>query len=470
MAINLIQYPKNYFIQPLDNGKKQPISSIEMSLYYDNNPKSFGTVLYDEVTDSIFSELMAKGNEFYFKADQVIWQEQQQGVNPNIVSGNGAVSASFAGTAPFAGTFTINAAALPADAFDINSDRPTTPKWLQVKLGMEFTVFDSTGRKADGRITAIAPDKSTFTASPKGGSWNSLGTTNLTVLFNGNNLDHCELAPCIGYEGYKPARENTMFKDSECVKYCEETEAVNGRDGGDAELFTIGSDEYNLDYRLNEAQKTLTQRMENAFVFNKRLTTAEAGQGQRGTEGVIPILEGRATKFGKIENKADLMKLFANMRVKKIKFATLRCSAEQYDLLLNILDSTNMTDPFKDTTNELIQIGFDGFKHGQETILFKRWDLLDYYPNLGKRYHWILIPDGKLRVKFDKSGREVMAGYLNIGWFQTDTKAYKFYRKVKGNDGTNSYDHDNYTVHYVNKMMPIVLRPEDWMLGLTIPA
>ena len=68
MAINLIQYPKNYFIQPLDNGKKQPISSIEMSLYYDNNPKSFGTVLYDEVTDSIFSELMAKGNEFYFKA------------------------------------------------------------------------------------------------------------------------------------------------------------------------------------------------------------------------------------------------------------------------------------------------------------------------------------------------------------------------------------------------------------------
>ena len=44
MAINLIQYPKNYFIQPLDNGKKQPISSVEMSLYYDNNPKSFGIV------------------------------------------------------------------------------------------------------------------------------------------------------------------------------------------------------------------------------------------------------------------------------------------------------------------------------------------------------------------------------------------------------------------------------------------
>ena len=49
-------------------------------------------------------------------------------------------------------------------------------------------------------------------------------------------------------------------------------------------------------------------------------------------------------------------------------------------------------------------------------------------------------------------------------------KVYKFYRKVKGNDGTDSYDHDNFTVHYINKMMPIVLRPEDWMLGLTIPA
>ena len=101
------------------------------------------------------------------------------------------------------------------------------------------------------------------------------------------------------------------------------------RYGGDAELFAIGSDEYNLDYRLNKAQGILTERMENAFVFNKRLTVAEAGSGQRGTEGVIPILEGRATKFGKIENKAELMKLFANMRVKKIKFATLRCSAEQ---------------------------------------------------------------------------------------------------------------------------------------------
>ena len=210
--------------------------------------------------------------------------------------------------------------------------------------------------------------------------------------------------------------------------------------------------------------------MENAFVFNKRLTAVEAGQGQRGTEGLIPILEGRATKFGKIENKADLMKLFANMRVKKIKFATLRCSAEQYDLLLNILDVTNMQDAFKDTSNQLVQIGFAGFKHAEETILFKRWDLLDHYPNLGKRYHWILIPDGKLRVKFDKSGGEKMAGYLNIGWFETSNKVYKYYRKLKGNDGTNSYDHDNYTVHYVNKMMPIVLRPEDWMLGLTIPA
>ena len=105
------------------------------------------------------------------------------------------------------------------------------------------------------------------------------------------------------------------------------------------------------------------------------------------------------------------MKLFANMRVKKIKFATLRCSAEQYDLLINILNSTNMTDPFKDTTNELVQIGFAGFKHGQETILFKRWDLLDHYPNLGKRYHWILIPDGRLRVKFDKSGRDDRLDY-----------------------------------------------------------
>ena len=83
--------------------------------------------------DSIDDATLDKVKE---EADQVIWQEEQQGVNSNIVSGTGAVSASFATVAPFSGTFTINAAALPSDAFDINSDRPTTPKWLQVKVGM----------------------------------------------------------------------------------------------------------------------------------------------------------------------------------------------------------------------------------------------------------------------------------------------------------------------------------------------
>ena len=465
MSVTRTPYTRNYFLTPAENGYKPPVTELELSKLYANNPKTFGTVLYEEVEDSLFSELIVKDNQFYFKANQVTWEEQQPSYNANIVSGVGVVSFDSA-----TGEFTINNAAIVVDASDINSERPTSAQWLQVKVGMEFTAYDANGKETQGVITSISEDKQTFTATPKGGAWTTgFGAEDVTILFNGNNLEGCELAPRIGFNGYKAVRENTMHKDSEGVEYCEEIEAENGMDGGDATPYAIGSDEYNVDYRLKNAQKLLLQRMENRFVTNKRLTVAEANGGRRGTEGVLQTVEKRALKYGKISTKADLMNVFANMRMKKIKFATLRCSDEQYQLLTDLLDTTNFQNAFTDNSNSLVQIGFAGFKFGDQTILFKRWDLLDYYPNIGKKYHWILIPDGKLTVKLN--GQVKQAGYLNIGWFEDNASgAYNFLRVEKGDVQQGTLTHGKKSIDYVVKCMPIVLRPEDWMLGYTPAA
>lgn len=460
MSVLLTTNAPSYFLTPEQNGKQAPISSLELtSLKKMNNPKYLGAIVAEELfEDSLWAELMAKGNEFTFATDQVVWEEEEEGFNETVVTGTGAVS--FA-----AGKFTINAAAIPVDAYDINSERPTTPQWLQVKEGMQFVAFDDQGRKANGKITAIAADKKSFQASAIGGSWNNLGAENITVMFTGNNLDHCALAPCIGFENYMPARENTMFKDSECVKYCEETEIANSPDGVDAQpLVQFGDEYYNVDARLDKAHRALTLRGENAFAFEKRLTAAEAGTGQRGTNGMFTILENRATKhLGMIETKEDIMNLAANMRKRKIKVASLRVSSEQYTKLLAILDETKyMFDPFTDHSDALFHIGFNGFKIGDEKIIFKQWRVLDDLPNVGKRYHWVLVPEGKLRVKFNK--KIYTAGYLNIGWFGTTGNVYKYKREEDRKRG------GDVTIDYINKFMPIVLRPQDFMMGLTIAA
>ena len=85
---------------------------------------------------------------------------------------------------------------------------------------------------------------------------------------------------------------------------------------------------------------------------------------------------------------------------------------------------------------------------------------MDNYPNIGKRYHWILIPVGRLKVKFNN--RVQSAGYLNIGWFGKQGDVWKFRREEERKRG------GNVTVDYVNKIVPIILRPQDFMIGLTL--
>lgn len=462
MAVALTPPAASYFLTPQLGGTQPPISTLALtSLKKMNNPKTLGVVMAQNyINDSIFAELMAMGNEIVVAGNQIMWEEQSSWSNPAIVSGAGVVT--FASST---GTFAITGAAIPADATDINSERPTSAQFLQIKLGMEFAAFDDQGRKANGKITSIATDKKSFVASPIGGSWNNLGATNIMLAFTGNNLKECELAPCVGFQDYLPARETTFFKDSECVKYCDETEIANSPDGVDAEpLVKIGNEFWNVDQRLDQATELLTYKNENEFAFGRRLTVAEANGGPRGTDGVFTVLENKAVKYqGMIETKQDVINLAANLRSRRVYNASLRVSSEQYAKLLDVISDANLTyDPFKDNTNELYYIGFGGFKVGDVTIRFKTWFVLDEYPNVGKRYHWLCIPEGRVNVKLN--GRMKTMGYLNIAWFGKTGDVYKYKEK------RDSYVNGEGEIHIINKFAVVVLRPQDFMIGVTVAA
>lgn len=470
MAVALTVKAPEYFLTPFDNGIKRPVTMMELTSIYKNNPKWIGSVIADdyEMPDSLMAEVMARGNDFVFAADQVFWEEDHNIYETASVTGAGAVSFALStpGDATTNGIFTINNAAIPADDDDFDSERPTVAKWVQVKLGMEFTAFDTTGKKASGKITAIAGDQKTFTAKAIGGTWGTLGAA-VEVYFGGNNLDHCEQAPCIAYERYKPKRNNTMKKDSECVAYCWETEVANGADGVDAQaLFPHPDGDYALDQRYEDALKKLLARAENDFAFSKRLTPAEAAGGPVGTNGVMTIVEKRAQKnMGKIESLQDVKNLAAQLRTNKITRATIRCSNEQYSLLLDMYNAnaTLSFEPYDDKNDELYSIGLGGFKIGDIVIEFQRWGALDDMgSNIGKRYHYLVIPNKKLRRKI--MGKTYDCNYLNIGYFGSKSKVLKMYRtddKIEESKG-------NFKTDFEVKFVPIVFMAHHYIIGLTV--
>lgn len=460
MAVALTTKAPQYFLTKFENGRQPLVSTVELAgLYNKNNPKYLGKVLAEDIDQgSIFAELMAKGNEFTVGAEQIIWNEEGDVMSAAVVKGKGAVTRA-------TNDFTINAAAIPADPDDVDSARPKNPEWVQVNVGLQFVAFDSTGKKDNGTITAISSDRRTFTAVPTGGAW-TIGTSDIDIYFTGNNLDHCELAPCVGYRVYSPARENSFFKDSVCETYCEETEIANGTDGGDAyTLFPSPDGVMMVDERLTDKQKLLTARSEYAFAFEKRKSLAEAGSEPRGTNGVITIAERRATKFqGMIETLADVKNLASYLRSMGVKKATMRCTNLQFTKLIDLVQPTSpyYFSPFQDNSNELFSIGFSGFKIGDVTIIFKQWSALDMQgDNVQTRYHYLIIPEGTLRRKIN--GRTQTVGYLNIAWFGNTSEVYKYLRKEDPvmADG-------RHTVHYVNKFAPVAFMVDKWILGCTI--
>ena len=80
MAVALTTKAPQYFLTPFDNGIQRPITSMELtSIFKKTNPKWIGSVIADdyEMPDSLLAEVMARGNDFVFGTDQVIYEEDE---------------------------------------------------------------------------------------------------------------------------------------------------------------------------------------------------------------------------------------------------------------------------------------------------------------------------------------------------------------------------------------------------------
>ncbi|MDR2207173.1 MAG: hypothetical protein LBE36_13575 [Flavobacteriaceae bacterium] len=439
---------------------------MALTSIFNNNPKWLGVILARDygMDDSLIAELMAQGNEFTVASDQVIWEEEAYVKSLASVTGAGAVTKD-------GNDFTINPAAIPADAFDFDSDRPTEAVWTNVRQGVQFTAFSSTGGMTSGVVTSISNDGKTFTATPVGEDWEDLESEdpieNIEIYFTGNILAHCELAPCVASRPYNPKRENTMKKNSQCVEYCIETEIANGEDGGDAIVVfknPNGDGEYHVSERLADKEKLLLEEMDYSFAFDHRFDLDVNTGLPKGTWGILPILENRAQKNqGMITTLQDAKNLAANMLKQNVKYGVLRCTTEQSMVLADLfpLGGQFTIDPFKDNTNALFHFGYGGFKIGEVTILFKRWKSIDNLgENVGKRYHYLMIPQGKLKRVIN--GKEMQVGYLNIAWFGNKKENWKF------RTTTDEIHGGNFKTDIEVKAAPIVLRPQDFILGVSV--
>lgn len=450
--------PATYFYQVNAEGQRPPVSKLEISgLFY---PEYLGRVVAEDMDEgSLIAQLMLQQRESTVSNDQIVWKEEDGSYSVNKVVGAGLVIRAL-------DDFTINAAAIPTDAYDIDDNRPTQAQWI-VKEGMNFMVVDALGEVNHGVITAIATDGKTFTATPIGdgvSAW-TVGTTNLDVIFYGYNLDHCECPPCIGYKNYTPTRENTMFKDGQCVEYCEETLAVEG--SGATDLFEKDGQFMSVDQRLTDAQKALLERMEFAMAFGKRLTPTQAaalGQKSLGMNGIFTTLENRALKVqGEIETIDDLVLLAGELKRQGVKSATLRTTNSQYAKLMALVTPTSpyYVNPFEDNTNSLFYIGFRGVNINGITIIFKEWSALDALSeNLAKKYHYVVIPEGVLTKHLNGQAQKV--GYLQLVWFNAFGKVYKFLRD-KENEEKNC---GSTKVDYISKFTIALFHPEKWILGV----
>ena len=458
MAVNITTKPENYFFTDNVNQQRPTISSLEITGLF--QPEYLGRVVAEEMDDSsIIAQLMIQGRESMVTTDQIVWKEDDNHASVNVVEGTGIITRA-------GNNFTINSSAIPADAYDIDENRPDDAQFI-VSEGMQFMVVDATGVTDHGVITAISADKKTITATfvGEGATAWTVALVNLTLVFYGYNLDHCECAPCVGFRKYAPTRQNTMFKDGECFNYCEETMAVEG--SGSYDRFEIKGDFMNLDEELNHKQAALLERMEFAVAFGKPLTRAQAtalGKTSLGMKGIFPTLDERALKIqGQVETLADLMAITTYLKKQKVYSATMKCTDAQYAKLMNIVppSSPYFINPFTDNSDSMIVIGLKGFKFNGVTIMFKEYSALDQLSaNIGARYNFVIIPEGILTKIIN--GKKEKVGYLNLHWFSAFGKAYKWYRDKDNEEKTCG----STKVDYVSKFTISLFHAEKWIIGV----
>lgn len=462
MAVTITTQPEKYFVSQIQEEQRPPISELEITGLW--KPEYIGRYVAEKMNDSsLMAQLMIQGRETAVSTDQVLWKEEDNNFSVNIIAGKGLITRA-------ANVFTLNSSAIPADNFDIDSNRPTNAEII-AEVGMNFMVIDPAGEMNHGEITAIAADHRSFTATwiGEGATAWTIGTTDLDIQFYGYNLNHCECAPCIGYKTYAPTRENTMFKDGQCTEYCDETIANEG--GGAYDLLEVGQGDFvTVDERLQQAQMALLERAEIALAFGKRKTAAQAaasGDISRGLNGIFPILDDRALKIeGMIETWADLEVIAEHLNREGIKLATLRCTFAQKAKLNALVtpSSPYYVNPFQDNTDSMFYIGFKGVNINGITIIFKEWSALNSpSENLGARYNFVVIPEGNITRVLN--GTRTKVGYLQLVWFKDLTnKNYKFMRVESGEQSCG-----NHKVDYVNKMTIALFHPEKWIIGVNLP-
>lgn len=464
MAVAITTKPEKYFITENEEKQRPLISKLEITGLW--KPEYLGRVIAEEMDDtSLIAQLMIQDRESTVTTDQVIWKEEDGSYSVNKITGKGLITRA-------ANVFSLNSTAIPEDPFDIDSNRPTSAQII-AEVGMNFMVVDTTGVINHGVITAIAEDHKSFTATwiGEGATAWTIGTTDLDLIFYGYNLDHCKCAPCIGYKTYAPTRENSMFKDGQCIDYCEETIANEG--GGAYDLLDVGNGDFvSVDERLNQAQMSMLERVEYQIAFGNRMTEAQAaaqGQISRGLNGIFPTLDNRALKIeGMIESFADFATIAMYLKKEGIKSATIRCTDEQMAKINTLVTPTSpyFINPFEDNTNSMFYIGFGGIKVNGVTLIFKEWSALNSTSeNLAKRYHYVIIPEGILTRVIN--GKREKVGYLQLIWFKDLTnKVYKFLRDKEGEEKKCG----NVKIDYINKLTIALFHPEKWIIGVATSA
>lgn len=454
-AINL-----QYLQQPLPNGRRALVSSMEISCA--TAPHYLGRLEAEEIaTETFMGSLMAAGNETTIAADQVSWQEEQIESHVNQIIGTNLVTRTL-------NDFAINAAAIQADPRDIDACRPGDARFF-VAVNQRFLVVDALGERNIGKVTAISGDGKTITAviRDENVDW-TVGTTNLDIIFLGHNLDHCETPPCIGWRNYAPTYENSMYSDGVCATYCEETMVADGgwaafpeRSFGGLNLFP----DENLDQKL----KLAAAQMDAALFWERRTpkAVADAAGEPQGTMGVMQQVELAATKIeGEIVTLEDLVKISQYLKKKKVTQAFLDATPSQYAKLMTIMQgNTNLVyDPFVNHQSDLMYIGYKGVKlYNGVVILFREWEGLTYgSEKLGAAYNFLISPAGKVGVTLNGQKRQL--GYVNIVWFGNANDPYKFKRFSNENDMNNG----TIEIKYKNKFLPLVLGADRFILGVTV--
>lgn len=453
MAVVIPQVDLPRFQQPLPKGRKTLVTEMEISCAV--APHFLGQVQAKEVAyDTYAGFLMASGNEITVAADQVSWKEKPSETNVVQIVGQNIVSRT-------GNNFTINASAIPADAYDIDSCRPENAQFFTF-VGERLLAVDNTGKREIGEVTAISSDGKTITVEcrEEDEEW-SLSTSNLDIIFLGDNLDHCGCPSVLGWKPYSPTYENGFKSFGDGFEFCEETMVAEGG----WEAFpdrNYGEYVFTPAFQLNDAQKRLMKKTDTALAWEKRTSTGDFSQNMR---GIFQFLDERALKVeGELETLDDLISVTQFLKDDDIYEAYLDATPSQYTKLMNIMreNVSIQWNPFENHQSDLMYLGFKGVDIFGVKLMFREWKGLSGRGSekLGKAYNFVITPADKVNVTLN--GKSQQLGRVTLVWFGNANDPYKFKRDSNEND----YNCGKVKVTYKNKVSVAVFGADKFILGI----